>query len=169
MALTVEDGSIVAGADSYIALADAITYASKRGIAPTLVAAEADDATWEQYLRRAFDYINKFPFVGSKCPRPDDPEPVEWPRFGVWIRNQLINSDIVPLIVRYAQVEIAISLSEDRQPDADYKEKKLVGKTVGPITKTYSPNEWNNADNWVLKKARDLLFDVLDTSTQVER
>ena len=169
MALTVEDGSIVAGADSYIALADAITYAKNRGIAPTLVAAEADDEGWEQFLRRAFDYINNFVFLGSKCPRPDDPEPVEWPRFGVWIRNQLINADIVPLIVRYAQIEIAISLSEDRIPDADYKEKKLVGKTIGPITKTYEQGQYNNADNWVLKKARDLLLPVLDLSTQVRK
>ena len=169
MPLTVEDGSIVAAADSYISLPDAITYAKNHGIAPTLVAAQADDVKWEQYLRRAFDYVNKFTYKGSKCPRPDDPEPVEWPRFGVWIKNQLVNSDVVPRIVRYAQIETAISLSEDRQPDADYKEKKLVGKTVGPITKTYEPGQWNNADNWVLKKARDLLMDVLDFSTTVRK
>lgn len=54
MALTVETGDIVAGADSYVSLATYQAYADARGW--TL---GADDAADEVNLRRAFDGINR--------------------------------------------------------------------------------------------------------------
>jgi hypothetical protein len=54
MALTVEDGSIVSGADSYISLVDARAILTSLGQNLNL-----DDTVAEQELRAACDYIER--------------------------------------------------------------------------------------------------------------
>lgn len=74
MALTIEDGSIVAGADSYVALADYQSYGADRGW--TLSGADATD---EVNLRRAFDALNRrWSYIGTRV-RYD--QPGEFPRY----------------------------------------------------------------------------------------
>ena len=57
MALIVEDGSIVTGAESYISVADASTYHSNRG--NTAWASLSTDAIREQCLRKATDFMRQ--------------------------------------------------------------------------------------------------------------
>lgn len=52
MALTIEDGSIISGANSYITRANYITWAAERGTTVT------DDSAADAKLVQAWDYIN---------------------------------------------------------------------------------------------------------------
>ena len=91
MALTVEDGTIVANADSYIALADYQAYGVARGW--TL---GDDDAADEINLRRAFDGINRnWTYRGSPL---TDTQTGAFPRTGV---------DGIPQRIKDAQCELA--------------------------------------------------------------
>ena len=72
MAIVVENGSVVSGANSYISLADFKLYAAARGI--TLPA----DATVEAYLVKSTDYLesNRNRFVGTLT---DRDQALSWP------------------------------------------------------------------------------------------
>lgn len=101
MALIVEDGSIVAGADSYISLADARTLAANWGIALPI-----DDTEAEIALRKGTAYIglNEGQFSGSRV---SNTQSLSWPRndayrYGVLLANDSIHPDI-----QLAQVQAA--------------------------------------------------------------
>lgn len=77
MALIVENGTIVAGAESYISVADADTYFSNRG-----------NATWaalttpvkEQLLRKSTDYMVQVYRLQWKGSRVSTEQALDWPR-----------------------------------------------------------------------------------------
>jgi len=71
--IVVEDGSIVAGANSYVTLTDARNYATQRGVSlPT------DDVVLEGLIVRASDYLD---LIGDYLGSPSAPDQeLEWPR-----------------------------------------------------------------------------------------
>ena len=134
MALIVEDGSIVAGAESYITVADATAYFDARGNAAW--AALASDTVREQLLRKATDYMVARYGLRWKGERVSEDQALDWPRSCAYANGFLIDSDSVPLKVRHACAELAVRASEgDLQPDAGPQVKS---ETVGPISVTYA-------------------------------
>lgn len=106
MAFTVEDGTIVAGANSYIALADARTYAADRGL--TLPTTDAD---CQEALVRGADYIDgKYGslFQGNIV---DVDQTMMWPRNRAYLYGWLLPNDEIPTIVKEAQVQAAVALT----------------------------------------------------------
>lgn len=102
MALTVEDGSVVTDADSYLSLADARTLATNYGI--TL---NTDDTTAEQQLRKAYRYmVNNYEptFQGVRV---NESQTGSFPRKYVYVRTFLIASDAIPSDIKLAQVYVA--------------------------------------------------------------
>lgn len=102
MALIIEDGSGVVGANSYVDAAYASSYASSRGEnLPT------DPAEVEKLLIQAMDYIEAFrnQFQGSKT---DPTQELQWPRINVVIDDQDFPSDAIPKELRLAQSQLAI-------------------------------------------------------------
>lgn len=102
MVLTVETGSIVAGADSYVTLAVFEAYATSRGwtVADT-------DAANEVNLRRAFDVLNrKYAYRGEKV---DEGAQIgAWPRYIVKSRWEYVTpANDIPQAVKDAQCELA--------------------------------------------------------------
>ena len=77
MALTVEDGTIVANADSYITLADADAYHAARGMTLWATMSEAER---EQALRRATDYMVQNFRLRWRGTRVDSEQSLDWPR-----------------------------------------------------------------------------------------
>ena len=177
--LTVEDGTLVGGADSYVSLTFARDYAHKRGIYANLASLTDEQIAiepvvspaldWEQYLRRGFDYINRQVFEGYKVMRPDDPVPTQFPRSETYLDGCRVPADSVPVIVLHAQIEAAVAYEALKDPEGDYQEKILIGKTVGPITKQYNPYSYSNANNWVIKKVDAILFQLLYNKFEVKR
>jgi len=84
MALTIEDGTIVTGAESYVSAASATTYHSNRGNA----AWTGTDAVKEAALRKAAQYLDghyRNRFKGQ--PVYPTTQPMAWPRAGVRLLN----------------------------------------------------------------------------------
>jgi hypothetical protein len=77
MAIVVEDGTGVTGANSYVSLTEVGTYCSTRGLDEW--AAAVSDAVREAALLRGMDYIDSIPFKGEK---EDFQNELEWPRVG---------------------------------------------------------------------------------------
>lgn len=102
MALTVEDGSIVSGADTYVTLAEYQAYGA--GIGWTLRDTDAED---EIDLRRAFQGINRnWEYAGE--PVDLDTQVGAWPRYIVRNRwEYVVPSSTVPQKVKDAQCELA--------------------------------------------------------------
>lgn len=104
--LTVEDGSGLANAESYVSVSDAATYAAARGL--TFPASPADKA--EQALRRATAWLDgryRSRFPGQRKNGRD--QALEWPRINACDRGgNEIASDEVPIEIVNATIEAAV-------------------------------------------------------------
>ena len=109
MALIVETGAIVTGADSYVTRADAITYAANRGV--TLV----DTVVTDEILRNAVGFLESFgdKFKGSRVTRD---QPLSWPRIGAVIEGWSWDSDEIPRQVINAQLAVALEIFAGEDP-----------------------------------------------------
>lgn len=103
--ITVEDGTIVANANSYVSQATLTTYATARGI--TLVTAT------DILLIKAMDYIENLMFIGTKL---TNDQLLQWPRFGVVIDGYYQNSENIPQILKNGLMECAIAIDQDNDP-----------------------------------------------------
>ena len=101
MALMVEDGSIVANADSYATVADWTTYATSMGWTLT-----GDAASQEADMRRSYAFLNReYTYLGR---RTDAAQTGQFPRFfDEPIDGFSVASDSIPTPIIEAQYEIA--------------------------------------------------------------
>lgn len=102
MALIVEDGSVVTGANSYLTLAELREWATSRGVVfPT------DDAELEVLALKAIDYLESLysKYKGSMV----EPgvQPLQWPRSDVNLYGVYLPSNEIPVAVKRAQYEAA--------------------------------------------------------------
>lgn len=130
MALVIEDGSQVAGANSFVTRAEIIAYAAARGV--TL----PDDETTDFHAVKAIDYI------WSQCLKGDlvsDTQTVPFPRSG--LEDGDTAEDYVytiPAGIKNAQLQLAldsgngINLNASANPTAELKRSK-----VGPIEREF--------------------------------
>lgn len=104
MALTVETGAIVSGADSYVSRSDFLDYAARLG---TDV---ADTEDTDNLLRKAFNYINDLEprLIGIKKTRD---QAGAFPRVDCWIEGWHWNSSEIPQQVIALQHELALDLN----------------------------------------------------------
>jgi len=112
--ITVEDGTGVVGANSYISVADAITYAANRGIVlPTT------PDTVEAWLIRSSDYLNglRGQYKGLQT---YPGTTMQWPRTGVYIdgNTDYLAVDAVPADIAAAQVQLVIALNAGIELDS---------------------------------------------------
>lgn len=103
MALVVEDGSNVSGANTYVSDAEYQSYSSQRGLTIGV-----DAAAREAELIRAMDYIESFraKYKGIKS---NLSQKLQWPRSNVVIDSYPINSNEIPEELKRAQMEAAIA------------------------------------------------------------
>lgn len=93
MALTVETGAIVTGAESYVSAADCTTYHTNRGN----TAWTGTDAVKEAALRRATAYLDGHYRARWKgCRVYPLTQALEWPRAGVRIVDEQVYYDVPP-------------------------------------------------------------------------
>ncbi|MGL4480851.1 MAG: DnaT-like ssDNA-binding protein [Aeromonas veronii] len=102
MALVVETGAVVPGADSYVSLADARALAASYGI--TL---PADDTAAEAALRNGAVYVGlQEPFMCGR--RVSASQSLAYPRQGVSLYGFTLASDVIPPQIVHAQVVAAV-------------------------------------------------------------
>lgn len=142
MALIVETGAVVAGAESYISVTDADTHHSNFG--NTAWAALTTTAK-EQYLRRATQHMLQMYRPRWKGYRKDASQVLDWPRSFVYLEPFvhgavgswpfLVSDTIVPNEVKTACADLALKAStETLLPDGT---QQVAEETVGPITVKY--------------------------------
>jgi len=133
MALLVETGNIVAGAESYCTVAFANTYLANRGY--TAWDALDDTDAKEPALRKATDYLTAM-FKGRwQGEIVDEDQALDWPRYDVVVDGYDVASDSVPLAVQKACAELAYrATTADLSPDLT---QGVLSESVGQISVTY--------------------------------
>lgn len=126
MAIIVEDGSIVDGANSYVTEAELVAYASARGI--TLV------GNTEQLLIIAMDYIESLDYKGIKR---KEEQPLQWPRFDVVVDGYYLDIDEIPKLLKEGLMETAIATDAGNDPAQDVPRETRKEK-VGPLEVEYA-------------------------------
>ena len=98
MPLTIEDGTVVAGANSYLTLVDAKTFISDRGL--------DDTAMTEGNMILAYDYVNSFEqdYQGSRV---SANQTGSFPRYDVYINSFALASNEIPQQLKDAQAYAA--------------------------------------------------------------
>ncbi len=122
MALTIEDGTGVPGANSYNSLTEIRSFASARGL--DLPAADAD---LEVLVIQAFDYIESFRtrFQGMKT---TVSLRHQWPRSGVVVDGYYVPSNAIPAELKDAHAQATVeAYSTDlmSNPGAAVKREKI--------------------------------------------
>lgn len=131
--IVVEDGSIVASANSYVTEAELTTFATDRGI--TISGTNAD------LLINSMDYIETREFKGLKRTRD---QALQWPRTDVYIDGYYVNADSIPQDLKNAQMQTALSIDAGNSPAAVIDQKALKEK-VDVIEVEYSQGSSANS------------------------
>lgn len=135
MALIVETGSIVTGADSYVSLADARVMAAALGL--TLPVADADA---EVALRKGRLYVDGYEpqFSGQRVTQA---QPLAWPRQSAVLHGYYWPSDAIPPALIDAQVMAASAIAGGANPWAVDDGKAVASEAVeGAVSISYHYN-----------------------------
>jgi hypothetical protein len=143
MAIIVEDGTGLAGAESFVSVAGASAYHSARGNAAW--AALASDAIREQALRKATDYMEQVYRLRWAGSRVTTTQALSWPRIYVPIHDfsdgrypAYYAQDEVPDVVANACAELALRAASETLLDDETR--AVLSEKVGPLYVTYDPN-----------------------------
>lgn len=110
-AIEVEDGTSKSDGNSYVTAAQLATYAADRNV--TLSGTNGDPT---EILFKAMDWIEGQSFQGTKY-RAD--QPLQWPRVDVWVDGYLQDSDVIPQLLKDAQMALAIAIDQGFDPLAN--------------------------------------------------
>ena len=105
MALIIEDGSVVTGAQSYASYLDLTNRMAGLTGAP-VVANPYTQPQLENYLLQAMEYLETESFQGGKT-KPNI-QPLQWPRWGVVVREKYLLPNQIPPELIQAQCALAI-------------------------------------------------------------
>ena len=155
MALTIEDGTGIAGANSYITVEDAQGYADLRGLSVTIT---------EALLIKACDYLESLrgDYQGEKT---DGDNALQWPRSGVTVDGFDIGTDEIPDILIRAQAQLACDAATvDLMPNGTGRE--IIATSVeGAVTVQYAASG-DTAPQPDLTAARALIAPLLRTANR---
>lgn len=155
MALIIEDGTIVPGADSFATAAELVTYAENYGL--TIPATTSEQ---EVLLRRAALQMQALSWKGEIV---SPQQALSWPREGVylgksggliWARSSslcndyLIDSNTIPAAIKQGQMALAAEIMADDSSPATEARGAVTSETVGPLSTTYA-----EAQSWQLRPA----------------
>jgi len=169
MPLTVEDGTLVTGADSYVSLADADLFWTDNG-APVAWTGLTTGAK-EGRLRAAARYLQdgqRLPFTGA--PHTWD-QALVWPRVGAMYFGIPVPSDAIPGLVIEAQLWLTVygyaAGVIAGTPSTPSANGNLKSQQLGPIARSFfSPKEMAEGGAALTNSAPadvvGLLFGLLD-------
>lgn len=133
MTIIVEDGTGVVNANSYVTVAEYEDYAEPRGV--VLPATESDK---ERQLILAMDYLEIQPWKGATT---YPLQSLAWPRDAVYLSGALLEDDVIPQKIKFAQMQLAIQVNAgvDLIPTVTSESVgAVVREKVGPIETEYS-------------------------------
>lgn len=156
MALIVEDGSIVANADSYVSLVDARAKAALYGWA-----LPADDTGAEAALRNGAKYadMSELRFGGSRV---SAGQSLAWPRVGARkTTGFVIDSDVVPDEMICAQIAAAVEYGNGTDVRATNDGRSIASQEVtGSVKQSYF-NNGKTGESVSITRADDCLVNLI--------
>lgn len=141
MTIIVEDGSIVAGANSYVSTETLVAFASARNI--TLVGDP------EELLIQAMDYIESLNYQGAKLTQN---QPLQWPRYNVYVDGYYLSSSTIPQQLKNGEMQTAIAVDQGNGPQQDISQS-AIRKKVGEIEIDYAVGSSQNVINTKIQSA----------------
>lgn len=130
MALVIENGGVVTGADSFATAAELVTYAENFGkTIPVEVPAQ------EALLRRAALQMDAMPWKGRAVNRD---QALAWPRAEVKRQGWVLRLDEIPPQIKAGQMALAAEIHADDLVAPETKTGAVVSETVGPISTTFA-------------------------------
>lgn len=168
MAFTVEDGTVVAGANAYMTVDQYRTHHTDRGRAALVTDTGQGDDAVQAAIVQATDYVDKRFGRRFRGDRRTSTQELEWPRTDAWTDDGYTMDDIPKALLRavaeYAWLQILLSEDLAPLPDGTSGVVNEVTQKVGPITdsKKYaerpmvssgnlvqSVKEYPQADMWI--------------------
>lgn len=134
MTIIVEDGSVVAGANSYITLEQYRTWANQRGFV-----SEESDAVLKRHILRAMDYFEQLLFIGNKA---NENQPLQWPRTEALIDGYYADATEIPSQVKRALYE-AVKVEADGNSQLLTQDRRTSRERIGDIEVVYADNSEN--------------------------
>lgn len=129
MALVIEDGTGVAGANSYITVAEAREFADLRSLFLPV-----SDADVEALIIKAFDYLEGLDYKGEPA---SPPQAAEFPRRNLYIQGILFSESSIPFKLKQAQCQLTVEAnSTELLPTGDGRE--VVKEKVDVIEVEYA-------------------------------
>lgn len=122
MALIIEDGSVVPGAESYASAADLVSYAVKFG-----VIIPADTVAQEALLRRGALAMDGMKWKGRKT---DSDQALAWPRRDVELDCEIKPSNYLPARIQYGQMALAAEIYTDDTDPIDSRQGAVIMERV---------------------------------------
>jgi len=148
--IIVEDGTIVANANSYVSAADLGTYASNRGVTIT--------GTEEDLLIEAMDYIESLEFIGLQL---TENQALAWPRSGA-VKKKIYwyDTNEIPQLLIDGLCEVALAIDAGNSP-LDNLERATKREKVGDLEVEYKDSSANSV---IVKKINAKLKALLVVS-----
>lgn len=158
MALIVETGAVVSGANTYASIATVAAYCASMGYAEW-AASGVTDAQREAAVLRAMSYIEALPWYGIKTARDN---PLAWPRSGMCDREgYALDSDAVPAVVVKALCEAAyreLKAAGTLQPDETRDDSLASLSVAGAVSLQWSAGAPSRTN---FRMIRDLLAGLI--------
>lgn len=128
--LTIEDGTVVAGANSFVTVAECRTYCSERGLELPV-----NDLQVEKLLILSVDYITSLEtdFQGFRAYLEQE---LPFPRLGVTVHGNDL-SGLIPKTLKNAQSRLAFDFSQD-DLFATGSGREVLQEGVGPLKVVYA-------------------------------
>lgn len=133
MPLVIENGSNVAGANSYATRTEIIAYAALRGVAI------ADEAATDVLGIKAMDYIERQKYKGVPTyGAPGITQPLQFPRDEIEYEGEWLDAEAIPPMLKNAQCEASMLISQgiDLEPNRAAEQQIKRDKT-GPLETEY--------------------------------
>jgi hypothetical protein len=129
MALIIEDGSNVTGADSFASAADLVSYAAKYGFS-----IPSDTSAQEALLRRAALTMQNMQWKGTKV---HAQQALSWPRYNVKIDWEYLPDNYIPARIQYGQMALAAEIYADDSNPVETMKGPVSSEKVDVIAVTY--------------------------------
>ncbi|MDB5995259.1 MAG: hypothetical protein JWP42_2395 [Pseudomonas sp.] len=144
--LIIEDGTGVAGADSYATVADLVSYATRYGVTiPDDVVAQ------EALLRRSALTMDGMKWKGCRA---GGEQALAWPRREVVIDGEIKPSNYIPARIQYGQMALAAEIyTDDIDPVDQRKGAVILDRVEGAVTREYAVI--SNTSNRLMPAAPD--------------
>lgn len=130
LALTVETGAGVEGANSFATLAQARDFALLRG-----VVLSATDSVLTAYLVKATDWLKQKSYLGTKTNAGEAYLP--WPRSGLIVDEEVFDEDTVPSAIVEATCQLCIEQQNGAILFPALVDPEVKREKIGPIDTEY--------------------------------